>query len=935
MASTALVLVTTPAALAETNWTGNLNNEFNVYENWDSNFNGGDLVIDGAHNVTTSSATIATDINSVNAPGYGPRSLVISGGATLTSTITGYAAIAVGWTSGVTSTMTVTGAGSKLVVEGTDGSWTNVGFKDGATGILTVSNGGTFETNYHVAVGQGAGSTGTIEVDNGTLNVLNSGQLIIGNGDNSTGTVNIANGSTANLTGHVFVGNADGVTANLNITSGSNVTVGGQIVAGAYAATGDITVSGGSSLTVEDAVVLAYAGGSSSTLTVTGSGTTATLKNGLYVGYGNLGKTVVSEGASVTVSGELVVAYDTGSAGELIVTGAGSTLKANGTVYVGNMGPGSLTVSNGGALNAGTVEVAAVSGATGTVVVGAAEGQTATSAGKLNIDTLAFGAGTGKLVFNHTDSAYTFSSAVTGAGTIKSLSGVTSLTGDYSAYTGAVTVDGGLLSVDTSSFTQNAFTVNDGGALRVTGAVSNATDTVTLNGGSLINTGSIDGNRFGIELSSGYTSAITTSGSIDGDLAAIHYSAGGNRLTILSGASFGNVVDYSLTTGNTTSFGDGSFSIPVAYYLEGGNTVTLSNTRQTVLYSNAAGSSGKINVVDTGTTASQFTSVQTITSSVATVTADVLSVDVDRSISSRIALAYDDVEQKSESQKAISTMVGDGLAVDPRGNLFWMRAFGGVSHDDYSDTSAHNFGVAFGVDHMFDKTRVGVMGGLGKLTNHSGDNTATTSGDTVFAGVYLRQPLSSFTLDASVIAGGMFADTTREVNSGTETARGSYDGWFVSPEIALSRAYALSGGWTLTPRGSVRYTYGSFQGYTETGSTMNLSYDDRSTQAVEGAFELKISKAHRLESGKVATLSVTAAALDTYNLGDADLNASLSGTDLTVSTMGDRNQFGGRVGLGAELKLDANATLFGGVSATGYTDDSWSVTGNAGLKVQF
>ncbi len=934
LASTALVLVTTPAALAESYWTGDLNNEFNVFENWSSTFNGTDLVIDGNYDVT-STITVATDINSTdtsNGASNGPRSLVISGGATLTATYNG-AAVAIGWTAG-TSTLTVTGEGSKLVTE--SGSNANIGWGAGSTAIMTVSDGASFEAGENVWVGEGAGSDGTITIDAATFKTLNSAQLVIADGGN--GTVNITNGSTATFASHVFVGNADGVTGNLNITSGSNVTVGGQIVAGAYAATGDITVSGGSSLTVEDAVVLGYVGGSSSTFTVTGSGTTATLKNGLYVGYGNLGKTVVSDGASVTVTGDLVLAYDTGSGGELTVTGAGSTLKANGTVYVGNMGPGSLTVSNGGALSAGTVEVAAVSGSTGTVVVGAAEGQTATSAGKLNVDTLAFGAGTGKLVFNHTDSTYTFGSAVTGAGAIKSLSGVTSLTGDYSAYTGAVTVDGGLLSVDTSSFTQNAFTVASDGTLRVTGSVSGATtDTVTLNGGSLINTGSIDGNRFGVELSSGYASAITTSGSIDGDLAAIHYSAGGNSLTILSGASFGNVVDYSLTSGNTTSFGSGSFSVPVAEYLVANNTVVLDNARQTVLYANTASSSGKINVVDTGTAASQFNSVQTVTSSIATTAADVLSIDVDRSgaISSRIAMAYDDVEQKSEGQKAISTMVGEGLAVDPNGTLFWMRAFGGVSHDDYSDTSARHFGLAFGADHIFDTTRVGVMGGVGKLRNQSGDDTATASGDTVFGGVYLRQPLSDFTLDASVIAGGIFADTTREVNAGTETASGDYNGWFVSPEVALSRAYALSGGWTLTPRGSVRYTYGSFEGYTETGSTMNLSYDDRSTQAVEGAFELKLSKAHRLESGKVATLSVSAAALDTYNLGDADLNASLSGTDLTVSTMGDRNQFGGRFGLGAELKLDASATLFGGVAATGYTDDSWSVTGNAGLKVQF
>ena len=322
LASTALVsvLALTPA-LAETNWTGDFNNEFNVFENWDSNFNGGDLVIDGNHAVTTSTTTIATDINSVNAPDNGPRSLVISGGATLTSTIANYAAIAIGWSAGTTSTMTVTGAGSKLVVEGTN-AWTNVGWEAGATGILTVADGGTFETNYNVSVGHGAGSNGTISVDNANLNILNSGELYIADGGD--GTVNITNGSTATVTGRVYIGNSSGVTGTLNITNGSNVTFDGQITTGvAQSSTGNITVSGGSSLTVNDDVLLGYLAGSSSTFTVTGSGTTSTITHGFYVGFGNIGETIVSDGARLSVTGDVTQGYAAGTDGYVTVTGAG------------------------------------------------------------------------------------------------------------------------------------------------------------------------------------------------------------------------------------------------------------------------------------------------------------------------------------------------------------------------------------------------------------------------------------------------------------------------------------------------------------------------------------------------------------------------------------------------------------------------------------
>ena len=978
MASTALVMVTTSGALAESNWTGALDTQFNHFENWDSTFNGTDLVIDGNHSVTAP-ATVATDSASTdtsNGAGNGPRSLVISGGATLTATYGG-AAIAIGWTPG-TSTITVTGQGSKLVTN--SGSWTNIGYAAGATGVLTVSDGATLQAGHHIAVGQGTGSTGTLQIDNATLNLQTGAELQVGNG--GTGTVNVINGSTAMLRGDAFIGNRANATGSFNLSGGSRLTSSNYFLLGlgagstgnatlsgtgtdatfyglfyaGYTGAGNFTVESGASATVwgngplTGKLYVGHNASSTGTVVVTGAGSTLSVGSNVMLGEKGTGHMTVSNGALAMVNGGVSVgagiymdddttatSYNSTGTGTLTVTGADTKLVAFGALDAGNRGIGTVTLADGGNISAPVVFIAREAGSSGTFYIGAAAGDPVTAAGTLTTSDLYFGAGTGKLVFNHNDSDYALNVwAVRGNGTIQTLSGVTHLTGDYRDFTGSVAVDGGLLSIDTSSFTQNAFTVSDEGTLRVTGSVSGATDTVTMTGGSLINTGSISGTRYGVELNGTDASAITTSGSIDGGTAAIHYTTGGNSLTVLTGATFGNVIDYNDTAGNTTTFGKGSFSIPVAHYLADNNTVALSGARQMAVYSDAASSSGSISVVDAGTMASQSNSVQTVTSSIATTAADVLSVEVDRGgISSRVAMAYDDADKKNENQKAISAMVGDGLAVDAQGNLFWMRAFGGASHDDYSDTSARHFGVALGADHMFDQTRVGVMGGIGKLKNDAGDDTASATGDTVFGGVYVRQPLSGFTLDASVIAGGIFADTTREVNGGLETARGSYDGWFVSPELALSRAYALSDGWTLTPRGSVRYTYGSFEGYGETGSSLDITYDDRSTQAVESAFELKLSKAHRFESGKVATVSVTAAALDTYNLGDTGFNASLTGTDFTVSSMGDRNRVGGRVGLGGELRLDEKATLFGGVSATGYTDDSWSVVGNAGLKVQF
>ncbi len=857
-----------------------------------------------------------------------------------------------------TGTLTLSGASTTLTAYDLNVAWTG-------NGSMTVSNGATATLEQDVTLGKNGYTTGELTIT-GTGSSVTSDRLYVG--EASTGTLNVLDGASYVLTGtsKMYVGNTFGSTGTVNVDGAGSSISAVQLAVG-WNGEATMTLSNGGATTITGDVFIGEYGPSTGTLTVTGSGSMLTADR-IYVGDSGTGYLNVLNGGTVATTGTSKIYFGNTSAGagHGTVSGAGSMLSA-GEINVGWNDVGTLTVSNGGAVRSsvpmsvgyatggkgsltvtsggtvtvgggtGVLQVAQLAGSTGVVNIGAAAGETATSAGTLNVDRVAFGAGTGTLLFNHSDSNYRFGVDVTGSGTIRSLAGVTGLTGDYSGFTGQVAVDGGLLSVDTTSFTHGAFTVNAGGTLRVTGSASGVAQTVTMNGGSLLNTGSIDGTQYGVVFASGRASSVTTSGLIDGNTAAIHYSSGGNTLSVLPGASFGNVVDYASTSSNTTRFAEGSFVLPVANYVAGDNTVALDNNRQTVLYTNANSASGSISVVDTGATASAFNGVQTVTSTLGATTTDVLSIDVDRSgaISSRVAMAYGDTEKKSESQNAITTMVDDGLAVDPYGNLFWMRGFGGASHDDYSDASATHYGLALGVDHIFDQTRIGVMAGVGHLKSETEGHTSDADGDTAFGGVYLRQPLSGYMLDAAVIAGGIFSDTTREVNAGTETARGSYDGWFVSPELALSRAYALSQGWALTPRGSVRYTYGYFESYSENGSSMNLSYDGRSAQAVQGVFELKLSRTHRLDNGKVATVSLSAGALDTYNLGDSDLNASLSGTDFSVSTLGDRNQVGGRLGLDAELKLDARASMMAGFSASRYTDDSWAYAANAGFRLKF
>jgi hypothetical protein len=81
----------------------------------------------------------------------------------------------------------------------------------------------------------------------------------------------------------------------------------------------------------------------------------------------------------------------------------------SGALFVGDCGIGTLTIGNGGMVNVGiSVGVAVFPGSTGTVNVGAASGQPAAAPDTLNTSLAGFGDGTGRIVFNHAASNYTF-----------------------------------------------------------------------------------------------------------------------------------------------------------------------------------------------------------------------------------------------------------------------------------------------------------------------------------------------------------------------------------------------------------------------------------------------------------------------------------------------------------------------------------------------
>lgn len=281
-----------------------------------------------------------------------------------------------------------------------------------------------------------------------------------------------------------------------------------------HASNKDVDVEGGILALTAGARLLTYgdgyinrASGPSAEMRVAGANASWEVSNaygdggGITVGDTSSGSLTVAAGGKVRAMS--VTAGDkAGGDGSVTVTGAGSNLTAD-AITIGLSGTGVLTVSDGASVSPGAsgwIDVARNAGSSGTVNIGAAAGQAAVAPGSLAGD-IRFGAGSGALIFNHIASNYSFSRTISGAGSIRFLSGTTTLTGNSAGFTGATTVEtstfriaqgaqlGGTLAIGAGGRVEGegrigATTIGNGGTLAPGGATS-----LTIDGGLTANAG--------------------------------------------------------------------------------------------------------------------------------------------------------------------------------------------------------------------------------------------------------------------------------------------------------------------------------------------------------------------------------------------------------------------------------------------------------------
>ena len=485
---------------------------------------------------TATFSTGAYTVQDIRVGRNGPATMAVSGGVFSVNNTTqvGRNASGVAYTgAGGNGTLTVSGAGTIFNA----GKAMSVGMGNNGgtpTGVVTVDTGATLNLNGTVVLGDGVNAgtySGTLNVNNGTVNT-GSGELQVGNRNNTTavstgtGVLNLTAGSitvgswmavgrfkgngTLNITGGTLTKNgsgsslvvADGTgSVGLVDQSSGNGTVlvnSGELWIGQNGGVGTYKVGGSSSVVVNNYIALGRIGGIG-TLEMTGGTVTKAGSGDVSIGTGATGVGTINQSAgtfNTSTGGTLLGDSYTGN-GTGIWNLSGSGIADLGLLRIGNgaatqgtfnLDGGTLVVSKIDSTSSGDTRVLNFNG--GTLKPKANESVFMEGLSAANVQT--GGAVIDTNSFNITIAQPLLASGA--GGLTKNGAGTLTLNG-ASTYTGATTVNGGKLSVNSDNTGAGSYSVADDQTLGITPLALDAQLTM-----SRLDLGSSTGARLDIDL---------------------------------------------------------------------------------------------------------------------------------------------------------------------------------------------------------------------------------------------------------------------------------------------------------------------------------------------------------------------------------------------------------------------------------------------------
>ncbi|MEQ8266235.1 MAG: autotransporter domain-containing protein [Parvibaculum sp.] len=855
LGTTALVAVPAHTAHAQSVWDGSASGDWDTNANWDTN-----AVPTGADDVTIDDVT-------VNAP-------VIGTGvnASTDSLYIGDAG---------TGSLTVTGTGELNV-----GGDFYVG-NDG-TGALTVQTGGSLIAG-HATFGGNLGGDGEGSVTGAGSSWLGTGMSV---GYEGTGSFTVSDGGA--VTAEVWIGDNTGSGTVLVTGTGSSWVSGGEFTVGGVG-TGDLTVADGATVNSVDST-LGLGLGSSGTALVTGAGSSWTSTNGFFIGQDGEGAVTVADGGLLDSTGANIRLGLNGSGtGALTVTGAGSSIVST-SVYVGLNGTGVLNLEENATANTGSLFIGALAGSDGTVTIaddgtvwnmnalsigfdGAgtltlADGAVANvggmggtvdvaanagSVGTLNIgdggaagtlyaSDVVFGAGTGTLNFDHTETNYLFYISILGNGSINHLGGVTRLTGTNTGFMGVTTVSGGTLKVN--SDLGGTVDVLSGGTLGGFGSVGNTSvaSGAAVAPGASIGTLTVAGD-VAFDAGSFFDVEVDAAGNEDLlDVTGTATIAGGTvRVAPLAGSYAASTVYTILTANTVTGIFDAvtssfAFLTPSLTYDAQNVFLTLDLTaafQDVALTPNQFNAAGAADALGGGNPV--YDEILTMTEEEAQAAFDALSGEAHASARTSFFLSAQQIRGAllarlrvlsggAGTQTAgVAPLPAAGDAVPGGGSVLWGQLIGSIGQTDGNGNAAEldrsSAGFIGGIDKAVgEASRIGVALGYSRADFDVDARASSGDSDNIHAAAYAGTKLGRVDLSGILAYSFQQADTARTVIVGGLTNDLTADYEVHTVQAAVEAATDIAqGSVVLTPFAGLAVIQVETDGFTEQGGPAALT----------------------------------------------------------------------------------------------------------------
>ncbi|MET0290649.1 MAG: autotransporter domain-containing protein [Pseudoxanthomonas sp.] len=432
---------------------------------------------------------------------------------------------------------------NETISDSSSGVWDNavvhIGRNEGDDVTVRVQGNGQLSAVTHdssiiygyLRIGSNKDTRATVTVDGPNAGVYGQRTIEVGTYNtgisySSTGILNIQNGALASTVhedasrniphGDVYI--TPGGTVNVKDAGSRLLTgflqVGGGV--GGRSTGGNLFVTDGGAVLSDSASVYALFEQDAPTMVVSGQGSHWTNTGAMTVGGLD-----ITDGATVTTGSARVVGQPTQHGAGIFIGGAGSSFTSSGTIAIAD---GLVTVSDGGTLASGNNSITLGTDATlwnsgmpGGLAIGGRVSWTdsafpkpvaaaPTAAGSVNPDAVITFLDESALnntavIFNHTERDYRFANKLVsnkpGDGAVYSLAGTTTLEGDLSAFSGAVRVLGGKLTLasdigDTAATSKGSYMVYSGGQLNVDSVV-NLRDFILSANGDYLQSGNAAG----------------------------------------------------------------------------------------------------------------------------------------------------------------------------------------------------------------------------------------------------------------------------------------------------------------------------------------------------------------------------------------------------------------------------------------------------------